>query len=64
MLNSHELTKVKNKQLLKKQEHFKKRENFCALKLKTLYPDRLNQELKNIDEHKTPNSDPPQHISV
>ena len=24
MLNSHELTKVKNKQLLKKQEHFKK----------------------------------------
>ena len=25
----------------------KKRENFWVLKLKTLYPDRLNQELNN-----------------
>ena len=27
----------------------KRRENFWVLKLKTLYPDGLNQELNNID---------------
>ena len=33
----------------KKQELLKRRKSFWVLKLKTLYPDGLNQELSNID---------------
>ena len=36
-------------QIKSKQEHLRRRENFWVLKLITLYPDGLNQELNNID---------------
>ena len=52
------MSKLKNKQPLKKREYF------SLEKLKTLYPDGLNQELNNIDWHETLSSAPPPCNSV
>ena len=50
MLNSVWLSKLKKQTTAgETRTLLKRRENFWVLKLKTLYPDALNQELNNID---------------
>ena len=50
MLNSVWLSKLKKQTAAEETRTLlKRRENFWVLKLQTLYPDALNQELNNID---------------